>query len=53
MIEKSNVTPVLKYRQQWQWEHLAFLKPHVKNKGAVTIMTKVSICKDGYERVLI
>ena len=40
-------TPSLNYRQTWQWKHLTFLKPHMRNKTKGTIMTKVGTCNDG------
>ena len=40
----DNTPPVLKYRAAVIWKHLAFLKPHMRNKTPGVIMSRVSVC---------
>ena len=50
MGKSGSAPPDLKYKPKWVWTNLAFLKPHIKNKSKGVLMTKVSICKDEYEK---
>ncbi|KAG0720377.1 hypothetical protein GWK47_006810 [Chionoecetes opilio] len=46
--KSGNAPPVLKYRAAWIWNHLAFLKPHVRNKTPGIIMSRgVSTVQEG------